>query len=28
LRYLAGQLGTLADTDFANWKLLIASAKR
>ncbi len=28
LRHLATTLGTLADTDFANWKLLIASAKR
>jgi mono/diheme cytochrome c family protein len=28
LQYLAGSLGTLADTNFANWKLLIASAKR
>jgi len=28
LQYLAGSLGTLADTDYANWKLWIASAKR
>lgn len=28
LKHLAMSLGTLADTDFANWKLLIASAKR
>jgi hypothetical protein len=28
LRHLTAQLGTLKDTDFANWKLLIASAKR
>src|SRR5258707_14013154 len=28
LRYLATSLGTLVDTDFVNWKLLIASAKR
>ncbi len=28
LRHLATSLGTLADTDFVNWKLLIASATR
>jgi hypothetical protein len=28
LKYLAGSLGTLVNTDFANWKLLIASAKQ
>jgi mono/diheme cytochrome c family protein len=28
LKYLATSLGTLADTDFANWKLLVASANR
>jgi hypothetical protein len=28
LRHLATSLKTLADTDFVNWKLLIASAKR
>lgn len=28
LQYLADSLQTLADTDYANWKLLIASAKR
>jgi hypothetical protein len=27
LKYLAGSLGTLAGTDYANWKLLIARAK-
>jgi len=27
LRHLANSLGTLADTDFANWKLLVATAK-
>jgi hypothetical protein len=27
LHHLASSLGTLADTDFANWKLLIASAQ-
>jgi hypothetical protein len=27
LQFLAGSLGTLADTDFANWKLSIASTK-
>jgi hypothetical protein len=27
LKYLATSLGTLKDTDFANWKLLVASAK-
>jgi mono/diheme cytochrome c family protein len=27
LKYLAASLGTLKDTDFANWKLLVASAK-
>jgi hypothetical protein len=28
LQYLAASLGTLTGTDFVNWKLLIASAKR
>jgi hypothetical protein len=28
LEYLAGTLGTLSGTDYENWKLLIASAKR
>ena len=28
LKYLAKSLGTLTDTDFADWKLLVASAKR
>jgi hypothetical protein len=28
LRHLATSLGTLQDTDFANWKLLVAAAKR
>ena len=28
LKYLAGSLGTLNDTDFANWKLLVATATK
>jgi hypothetical protein len=27
LRHLAASLGTLADTDFTNWKLLIATVQ-